>query len=151
MYKLMAQNTCSLRNAVSELCEFAKKKTPAIALFSLSEVATYFLYPAEEDHIDFTIVPIDNRMTWVIGLTSAFLVGHLLCVIENNITNVILPPTFGLDAEAWDFNWVPHPVWGTVWANYHLVDPDSEGDDNFTHMVSVAPSNIFRTDPGDQV
>ena len=73
-------------------------------------------------------------MTQVIGPMSAFLVGCLLRVIENDvlppafgIENDVIPPAFGLDAEAWDFDWVLHPVQGTVWANYHLVDPDSEG------------------------
>ena len=31
------------------------------------------------------------------------------------------------------------------------MDPDSEGDENFTHMVPIAPLNVFWTDPGDQV
>ena len=95
VYKPMAQDMCSLRSAVSELCEHAKKKIPAITLISLFEVATYFLYPAEEDHIDNTIVAVDNGMTQVIGSTSVFLVGHLLRVIENDITNVILPLLLG--------------------------------------------------------
>ena len=111
----------------------------------------YFPYPAEEDCIDYAIIPVNNGMTWVVGPTSVFLVGHLLCVIKNDIMNIILPPAFRLDAEAQDFDWIPHPVHGTAWANYTLVDPDSEEDENFTHMVPIAPSNVFQTDPGDQV
>ena len=56
-----------------------------------------------------------------------------------------------MDAEAWNFDCIAHPVLGANWANYHLVDPDSKGDENFTHMVSVAPSNVFQMDPGVQV
>ena len=41
------------------------------------------------------------------------------------------------------------PYRGDIWANYQLVDPDS--DENFTHMVPVAPSNVFWMDPGDKV
>ena len=110
MYKPTAQNMCSLQDAVSELCEFARKDTPAITLVSLSEATSYFPYRAEEDRIDYTIVPVDNGMTQVIGPSPAFLVGRLLHVIENDITNVILPPAFSLEAEAWDFDWVPHPI-----------------------------------------
>ena len=146
MYKPMAQNTCSLWDAVSKLCEFARDKTSAIALISLSEAASYFPYPDKEDCVDYTIVQVDNRMTQVVGPTSAFLVGQLLRVIDNDTMHIILPPAFGLDAEAWDFDRVPDPVRGNIWANYQLVDPDS--DENFTHMVPVAPSNVFQMDPG---
>ena len=145
----MAQNTCSLWDTVSKLCEFVRDKTPAIALISLSEAASYFPYLDEEDHVDYAIVQVNNRMTQVIGPTSAFLVGRLLRVIDNDTMHVILPPAFGLDTEAQDFNWVPHPIQGNIWANYQLVDPDS--DKNFTHMVPVAPSNVFQMDPGDKV
>ena len=149
MYKLMAQSTCSLQDTISKLCEFAKNRTPAITLVSLSEAASYFPYPDEEDSVDYAIIPVDNGMTRVVGPTSAFLVGHLLRVIDNDTTHVVLPPAFGLDAEAWDFDWVPHPVLGNIWANYQLVDPDS--DENFTHMVPIAPLSVFWTDPGHQV
>ena len=91
-------------------CEFARKDTPAVTLVSLSESTSYFPYPAEEDRIDYTIIPVDNEMTQVIGPSSAFLVGRLLHVIENDVTNIVLPPAFRLDAEAQDFDWVPHPI-----------------------------------------
>ena len=148
MYKPMAQSTCSLWDTISKLCEFARDKTPAIALISLSEAASYFPYPNDEDRIDYAIVPVDNEMTRVVWPMSAFLVGWLLHVIDDTM-HIILPPAFRLDAEARDFDWVPHPVQGNIWANYQLVDPDS--DENFTHMVPVAPSNVFQTDPGDKV
>ena len=64
--------------------------------------------------------------------------------------NVVLPPAFGLDADALDFDWVPHPVRGAMWANYQLMDLD-KGDENFSHMVPVSPLEVFRMDPGDQV
>ena len=70
MYKPTMQNTCSLRSAVNELCKYTRKKTPAMALVSLSETASYFSYPSTEDHVNYAIVPIDNGMTWVVGLTS---------------------------------------------------------------------------------
>ena len=146
MYKPTAQSTCSLRDAISKLCEFAKNRTPAVALVSLSEAASYFPYPDEEDHVDYAFVLVNNGMTWVIGPMSVFLVGHPLCVIDNNTMHIVLLPAFGLDAEAQDFDCVSHPLWENIWANYQLVDPNS--DENFTHMVPVAPSNVFRTDPG---
>ena len=37
-----------------------------------------------------------------------------------------------------------------MWSNYQFVDMD-DGDENFTHMVLVAPLDIFRVDPGYQV
>ena len=42
MYKPMAQNTCSLWDAVSKLYEFVRDKTPAVALISLSEGSIIF-------------------------------------------------------------------------------------------------------------
>ena len=70
-------------------------------------------------------------------------------MIDNDTMHIVLPPAFGLDTEAQDFDWVPHPIRGNIWANYQLVDPDS--DENFTHMVPVALSNVFQMDPGDKV
>ena len=64
--------------------------------------------------------------------------------------NVVLPPAFGTNAKARDFDWIPHPVRGAMWSNYQFVDT-SNGDENFTHMVPVAPLDIFRVDLGDQV
>ena len=119
-------------------------------IISLLEEASYFPYPSAEDHVDYAIIPVVNGMTQVIGSTSEFLVGRLLLVIESEVMNVVLPPAFGLDADAWDFNWVPHPVWAAMWANYQLMDAD-KGDKNFTHMVLVAPLDVFRTDSRDQV
>ena len=37
-----------------------------------------------------------------------------------------------------------------MWSNYQFIDP-GQGDENFTHMVLVAPLDVFRVDPGDQV
>ena len=37
-----------------------------------------------------------------------------------------------------------------MWSNYQLVDLWN-GDENFTHTVPVAPLDVFRVDPGDQV
>ena len=107
MYKPMAQSTFSLWEAINKLCEFIKNRTPAVALVSLSEGASYFPYPVEEDCVDYAIVPLDNRMTRVVGPTAAFLVGRLLHVIDNDTMHIILPPAFCLDAETQDFNLVP--------------------------------------------
>ena len=112
MYKPTAQSTYSLWDAISKLWEFARDKTLAVALVSLSEAASYFPYPDEEDFIDYAIVPVDNGMTRVVEPTSAFLVGQLLHMINNDTMHIVLPPAFGLDAEARDFDWVPHPVQG---------------------------------------
>ena len=150
MYKPMAQHMCPLSSAVNDLCEFARNKTPALALISLSEAASYFPYPLAEDHVNYAIVLVDNIMTGVVGLTSEFLVGRLLCMIEDDVMNIVLPPAFGINADAWDFDWVTHPVCKVMWSNYQFVDTDN-GDENFTHMVPVAPMDVFQVDPGDQV
>ena len=150
MYKPMAQHMCPLSSAVIDLCEFARNKTPALALISLSEAASYFPYPLAEDHVNYAIVLVDNGMTQVVGLTSEFLVGRLLCMIEDDVMNIVLPPAFGINADAWDFDWVTHPVCEVMWSNYQFVDTDN-GDKNFTHMVPVAPMDVFQVDPGDQV
>ena len=89
-------------------------------------------------------------MTQVIRLTSEFIVGQFLRMIEDNIMNVVLPPAFGTDAKARDFDWVSHPIHGVMWSNYQFVDM-SNGNKNFTHMVPVAPLDVFRVDPGDRV
>ena len=47
-------------------------------------------------------------------------------------------------------DWVPHPLHGGMWFNYQLIDL-GDSDENFTHMVLVAPLDVFRVDPGDQV
>ena len=47
-------------------------------------------------------------------------------------------------------DWVPHPIHGAMWSNYQFIDLEN-GDENFTHMVSVAPLDMFRVDLGDQV
>ena len=146
----MAQHTCPLHSTVNNLCELARMKKPSFAFVSLSEVASYFPYPEAADHVDYAIVPIDNVMTQVVGLTSEYIVGQLLHMIEGEVMTVMLPPAFGTDAKAQDFDWIPHPIRGTMWSNYQLVDPGN-GDENFTHMVPVAPSDVFRVDPGDQV
>ena len=150
MYKPMAQHTCPLRNAVNDLCECARDKKPSLAFVSLSEVASYFPYPEEADHVDYAIVPVDNVMTQVVGPTSDYIVGWLLRMIEGDVMNVVLPPTFGIYAKARSFDWVPHPVRGGMWSNYQLVDLGNS-DENFTHMVPVAPLDLFRADLGDQV
>ena len=150
MYKLMAQHTCPLCNAVNDLCECAQDKMPSLAFVSLSEAASYFPYPQAADHVDYPIVPVDNVMMQVTGPVSEYIIGHLLHMIEGDIMNVVLPPAFGTDAKARDFDWVPHPIRGTMWSNYQFVDP-GEGNENFTHMVPVAPSDVFRVDLGDQV
>ena len=90
-------------------------------------------------------------MTRVIGPTSAFLVGCLLRVIKNGITNIVLPPAFGLDVQAQDFDWIAHPVWGAIWANYQLVDPDGKEGQKPDSYGSRSPLNVFWMDPGDQV
>ena len=77
MYKPTAQHICPLRNAVNDLCECARDKKPSLAFISLSEAASYFLYPEAADHVDYAIVPINNIMTQVIGLTSDYIVGQI--------------------------------------------------------------------------
>ena len=71
-------------------------------------------------------------------------------MIEEDVMNIVLPPAFGSDGKARDFDWVPYPICGVMWSNYQFVDV-SDGDENFTHVVLVAPLDIFRVDPGDQV
>ena len=112
MYKPTAQHTCLLRNAVNDLCECAWDKKPSLAFVSLSEAASYFLYPEAADHVDYAIVPIDNIMTQVVGLMSDYIVGRLLCMIEGDVMNMVLPPAFGIDAKARDFDWFHIPYVG---------------------------------------
>ena len=150
MYKPMAQCSCSLCGTVNDLCVFAQEKTLALAFVSLSEEASYFPYPLAADHINYAIVPVDNIMTQVIGLTLGFIVGQLLHMIEDDIMNVVLPSTFGTDADTQDFDWIPHPVHGVMWSNYQFIDTEN-CNNNFTHMVLVAPLDVFRVDPGDKV
>ena len=45
------------------------------AFVSLSEAASYFAYPLAADHVDYTIVLVDNGMTQVVRPTSEFIVG----------------------------------------------------------------------------
>ena len=71
-------------------------------------------------------------------------------MIEDDVMNMVLPPAFGTDAKARDFDWVPHPIRGAMWSNYQFVDMEDR-DENFTHMAWVAPLDVFREDPGDQV
>ena len=44
-------------------------------------------------------------------------------MIEGDIMNMVLNPAFEIDANARDFDWVPHPVCGGMWYNYQLIDP----------------------------
>ena len=148
MYKLMAQCTCSLCSTVNDLCVFAQEKTPALAFISLSEEASYFPFPLTADHVNYAIVLVDNIMTQVIGLTLGFIVGQLLRMIEDDVMNIVLPSAFGTDADTQDFDWIPHPVRRVMWSNYQFIDTEN-GD--FTHMVLVAPLDVFRVDLGDQV
>ena len=89
-------------------------------------------------------------MTRVVGLMSEFIVGGLLHMIEDDVMNVVLPPAFGTDANAQDFDWVTHEIHGAMWSNYQFVDAGNN-DENFMHMVLVAPLTVFRVDPKDQV
>ena len=150
MYKQTAQRTCSLRKAVNKLCVLAQEKTPSLAFVSLSEVASYFPYPTTSDHIDYTIVPVSNVMTRVVGPTLGFIVGRLLRMLEGDVMNVVLPPAFGMNADMQDFNFVPHLVRGAMWSNYQFINLEN-GNENFTHMVPVNPVNVFQVDLGDQV
>ena len=102
MYKPMAQCTCSLRVTANDLCVLAQEKTLALAFVSLLEAASYFPYPLAADHVNYAIIPVNNVMTRVIGPTSGFIVGRLLHMIEDDIMNVALPPTFGTDADTQD-------------------------------------------------
>ena len=104
MYKPMAQRTCPLCNVVNDLCECAPDKMPSLAFVSLLEAASYFPYPQAADHVDYAIVPVDNIMTRVIGPMSEYIIGHLLCMIEGDVMNIVLPPAFGTDAKARDFD-----------------------------------------------
>ena len=83
MYKPMAQHTYPLHSAVNDLFELTRNKTPALALISLSEAVTYFPYPLVGNHVDYTIVLVDNSMTQFIRPMSGFMVGQLLCMIED--------------------------------------------------------------------
>ena len=102
MHKPMAQHTCPLCNAVNNLCECAWDKTPSLVFISLSEAASYFLCPEMADHVDYAIVRVDNIMTRLVRLMSDYIVGQLLCIIEGNIMNVMLPHAFGIDANTQD-------------------------------------------------
>ena len=66
MYKPMAQHTCPLGNAVNNLCECTWDKMPSLVFVSLSEALSY---PQAADHVDYAIVPVNNVMTQVVGLT----------------------------------------------------------------------------------
>ena len=114
-----------------------------LGICQLIKEASYFPYQEVADHVDYAIVPVNNIMTWVIRLTSDYIVGRLLHMIEGDVMNMVLPP-------AQDFDWVPHPIHGGMWSNYQLVDLGN-GDKNFTQIVLVAPLDVFRVDPKDQV
>ena len=134
-------STCPLHNAVNDLCKLARDKTPALAFVSLSEAVSYFPYPLAENHIDYIIVPVDNCMTQVIRSMSAYIVSQLLQMIKDNVMNVVLPLAFGTNANAQDFDWVPRAICGVMWSNYQFVDAENN-DENFTHMVPVAPPTV---------
>ena len=60
----------------------------------------------------------------------------------------MLPPAFEKDLDNTDFDWVPCPVRGSVWANTELVDAEGE---NLTHEAAVAHEETYRPDPGDKI
>ena len=119
-----------------------------MALISLSEKADYFPYPEEADRVDYAVVPADNLHTRSVGPASSFMFGRLIRADIGGLTHVVLPPAFGKDTENLNFDWVPCPVRGPVWANTELVD--TEGD-NLMHEVVVAHEETYHADPGDKI
>ena len=148
IFKPATQNTCNLVNGVNRLLEFYDKGESSMALISLSEKADYFPYPEEADRVDYAVVPSDNLHTRLVGPVSSFMFGRLIRADIGGLTHVVLPPAFGKDVENLNFDWVPCPVRGSIWANAELVD--SEGD-NLMYEVTVAHEETYRTDPGDKI
>ena len=89
-------------------------------------------------------------MTRVIRPTLGFIVDRLLHMLEGDVMNLILPFAFGMNTNTQDFDWFPHHVHGAMWSNYQFIDSENSNE-NFTHMVLVAPVNVFWVDSGDQV
>ena len=119
-----------------------------MALISLSDTADYFPYPDEADRVDYAVVPADNLHTRSVGPASSFMFGRLIRADIKGVTHVVLPPAFEKDLENTDFDWVPCPVRGSVWANTELVDAEGE---NLMHEVAVAHEETYRPDPGDKI
>ena len=148
VFKPATQNTCNVVTGINRLLEFYDKGEPAMVLVSLSEQADYFPYPEETDRVDYAVVPADNLHTRSIGPMSSFMFRRLIRADIGGLTHVVLPPTFGKDTENINFDWVPCPVRGSVWANAELVDTQ---DDNLMHEVAVAHEETYRPDPGDKI
>ena len=74
--------------------------------------------------------------------------GRLIRADIKGVTHVVLPPAFEKDLENTDFDWVPCPVRGNVWANTELVDAVGE---NLMHEVAVTHEETYRPDPGDKI
>ena len=148
VFKPATQNTCNVITGVTRLLEYYDKGEPAMALVTLSEKADYFPYPEEKDRVDYAVVPADNLHTRSVGPTSSFMFGRLIRANIGGVTHVVLPPAFGKDTENINFDWVPCPVRGSVWANTELIDTQ---DNNLMHEVEVGPDDVFRPDPEDKI
>ena len=130
VFKPATQNTCNVVTGVNHLLEFYNKGESSMALISLSEKADYFPYPEETDRVDCAVVPADNLHTRSVGPASSFIFGRLIRADIGGLTHIVLPPAFGKDTENTNFDWVPRPLRGQVWANADLVD--TEGDNLIT-------------------
>ena len=148
IFKPATQNTCSLVTDVNRLLEFYDKGESSMVLISLSEKADYFPYPEEADRVDYAVVPSDNLHTRSVGPASSFMFGRLIQADIGGLMHVVLPPAFGKDAENLNFDWVPCPVRGSIWANSELVDLEGH---NLMHEVTVAHEETYRMDPGDKI
>ena len=148
VFKPASQNTCNLITGINRLLELCDKGEPLMVLISLSGTADYFPYPDEADRVDYAVVPADNLHTRSVGPASSFMFGRLIRADIGGLTHVVLPPAFKKDLENTNFDWVPCPVRGQVWANTELVDTEGE---NLMHEVAVAHEETYRPDPGDKI
>ena len=148
VFKPATQNTCNLISGVNCLLELCDKGEPSMALISLSDKADYFPYPDEADRVDYAVVPADNLHTRSVGPTSSFMFGQLIRADIGGLTHVVLPPAFEKGLENTNFDWVPCPIRGQVWANTELVDTEGK---NLMHEVKVAPAETYRPNPGDKI
>ena len=148
VFKPASQNTCNLVTGVTRLLDFFDKRESSMALVSLSDTADYFPYPDEADRVDYAVVPADNLHTRSVGPASSFMFGRLIQADIKGVMHVVLPPAFEKDLDNTDFDWVPCPVRGSVWANAKLVDAEGE---NLMHEAAVAHAETYHPDPGDKI
>ena len=118
VFKPASQNTCGIISVVTRLLELYDKGESSMALISLSDKADYFPYPDEADRVDYAVVPADNLHTRSVGPASSFMFRRLIQADIRGVTHVVLPPAFEKDLENINFDWVPSPVRGQVWAQH---------------------------------